>query len=174
MEQIENLFQESYQYKKHTINETTLKYCMKYVYENNITKEQLKEDFKFIRNFERNYMKLFNKFIKEDKIILSNKTNYYSINGYKKRGETGTIMAIRYLINNLEYEGLIDYFDIEKYKKLVKNYFNNNNKLWFEYNKYNIYKYSDYYMEWEYNRPEYKYIGYTDKLYYKIIKNIIV
>ena len=67
MEQIENLFQEASQYKKHYISETTLKYCMMYVYNNKITKEQLKDDYKFIITFERNYMKLYNKFFNENK-----------------------------------------------------------------------------------------------------------
>jgi len=148
-------------------------YCISYIKKNSISKETIKEDFKFIRQIERAYAKLFNNYIKDGKIILSNNTNYYAIKNYKKRGEAGTIMAIKYLINMLKYEYNITEYDLFKYKQLVQKYFNNCYKLWFEYNQSNLYRFSAYYQECEYNRPSRNYIYYTDKKYYKIIKNIM-
>lgn len=163
----------------HLVNELNLPlrviYCIQYIKDNNICKEQVKEDFKFIRYIERTYTKLFKDYVASGKIKLSNTTNYYSIKDYKKKGEVGTIMAIKYLINMLKYEYNITKLDLDKYSSLIKKYFNHNYriKLWFEYNKYNIYKYSEYYIEWEYYHPNKEYIYYTDKKYYKIIKNIM-
>jgi hypothetical protein len=147
-------------------------YCIDYIKRNNISNETVKEDFKFIRHIERAYTNLFNNYVKEGKIILSKTSNYYAIKGYKRRGEIGTIMAIKYLVNMLKYEYKIFSYDLNKYKGLVEKYFNNNYILWFEYNKYNIYRYSVYYVFTGYERPSKKYIYNTDKKYYKIIKNI--
>jgi hypothetical protein len=149
-------------------------YAISYIIDNNISIEQVKEDFKFIRKIERTYYKLYKDFVKTGQIVLSTKTEYYSIKDYKKRGETGTIMAIRYLINMLKYFYNIDIYDLNKYKNLVNKYFNSVGTLWFEYNKYNICKYSNYYVKWEYLRPTKTYIKNTDKKYYRIIKNLLL
>jgi len=150
-----------------------LLYCIDYIRKNNISKAQLKEDFTYIRYIERKFTELFNNYVKAGQITLSKTTNFYAIKNYKRKGETGTIMAIKYLINMLKYTYNITQYDLFKYKCLVEKYFNNNYKLWYEYNQYNIYKYSEYYKECEYNRPSKNYIYYTDKKYYKIIKNIM-
>lgn len=150
-------------------------YAIKYIYDNNIDIETVKKDFMYIRKIERAYNNLFKKYVKEKKIILSKTTNFYSINGYKKRGETGTIIAIKYLINMMKYEYNIDIWDLQEYKYLTNKYFNSGvSNLWFEYNRYNIYSYSSYYKLWQYERPLKNYIYYTDKKYYKIIKNLIL
>jgi ABC-type Fe3+/spermidine/putrescine transport system ATPase subunit len=149
-------------------------YCIQYIKDNNISKEQIKEDFRFIRKIEKTYMTLFNNYVETNKIILSSRTNNFSIKNYKKRGETGTIMAIRYLINMLKYEYNITLFDLNNYNKIIKKYFNHNYNIWFEYNKYNIYRYSSYYVnDWSYKLPTADYTEYTDKKYYKLIKNIM-